>query len=70
MAGSYIANFCERMLRWNRGRGGFDIVDRLRTSASGPPIHISYYRQDAADAAEEIERLRALVDGLMAGRNR
>ena len=34
------------------------IIDRLKLDVSGPPIHIDYYRQDAADALAEIQRLR------------
>ena len=36
----------------------YDIIDRLKLDVSGPPIHIDYYRQDAADALAEIQRLR------------
>ena len=32
---------------------------RLRSDATGPDIHIGYYRRDAADALAEIERLEA-----------
>lgn len=37
------------------------LVERLRLDSGGPQIHMDYYRADCAEAADEIERLRAEV---------
>lgn len=57
------------VIKWFKGIPVFgkqrqDIVRRLRSDAEGPPIHPGYYRQDLIDAADEIERLRAAVNGV------
>jgi hypothetical protein len=40
-----------------------DLVARLRADAKRPEIHPDYFLNDALDAAEEIERLRAELAG-------
>lgn len=40
------------------------LLARLDSDATGPDIHIGYYRRDALDAAAEIRRLRAEVAAL------
>lgn len=52
---------CDRVFNCLRLRRYGDIVYRLRLDAKGPRIHEDNYRKDAAEAADEIERLRTLV---------
>jgi len=38
-----------------------DLKLRLHGDATGPDIHVGYYKRDAADALAEIERLEGLL---------
>jgi hypothetical protein len=44
-----------------------DILERLALNATGPIVHVNYYRQDCADALAEIARLRRLAYSLAIG---